>query len=66
MPEYLSPGVFVEEVSLSARPITGVGLSTAAFIARTHPNMDEEAYKPVPSYSEFDNRLGDRSPFVEG
>ena len=32
MPTYLSPGVYVEEVPSSARPIAGVGTSTAAFI----------------------------------
>ncbi len=32
MPTYLSPGVYVEEVPPSARPIAGVGTSTAGFI----------------------------------
>ena len=32
MPEYLSPGVYVEEVSSGIRPIEGVGTSTGAFI----------------------------------
>jgi len=32
MPTYLSPGVYVEEVPPSARPIPGVGTSTAGFI----------------------------------
>jgi len=32
MPTYLSPGVYVEEVPPSSRPITGVGTSTAGFI----------------------------------
>ncbi len=32
MPEYLSPGVFVEEVSSGIKPIEGVGTSTGAFI----------------------------------
>src|SRR4051812_6940487 len=32
MPQYLSPGVYVEEVPSSVRPIAGVGTSTAAFI----------------------------------
>ena len=30
-PEYLAPGVYVEELSARARPIEGVGTSTAAF-----------------------------------
>ena len=32
MPEYLSPGVYVEEAPSLARPIVGVGTSTAGFI----------------------------------
>jgi len=32
MPEYLSPGVYVEEVSSGTRPIEGVGTSTGAFV----------------------------------
>ena len=32
MPEYLSPGVYVEEVNRGARPIEGVGTAMAAFV----------------------------------
>ncbi len=32
MPEYLSPGVYVEEVPSTVKPIAGVSTSTAAFI----------------------------------
>ncbi|MEZ6134626.1 MAG: phage tail sheath subtilisin-like domain-containing protein [Pirellulaceae bacterium] len=32
MPEYLSPGVYVEEVAGGPRPIQGVGTSTAGFV----------------------------------
>lgn len=32
MPEYLSPGVYVEEVESGARPIEAVGTSTAGFV----------------------------------
>lgn len=32
MPQYLSPGVYVEEVPPKARSIVGVGTSTAGFI----------------------------------
>ncbi|MDH6118857.1 phage tail sheath subtilisin-like domain-containing protein [Kitasatospora sp. GAS204B] len=32
MPSYLSPGVYVEEVSSGPRPIEGVGTSVAAFV----------------------------------
>ncbi len=32
MPEYLAPGVFVEEIDGGSKPIEGVGVNTAAFI----------------------------------
>jgi len=32
MPQYLSPGVYVEEVASAVKPIAGVGTSTAGFI----------------------------------
>ena len=32
MPQYLSPGVYVEEVEAGSRPIEGVGTSVAAFV----------------------------------
>ncbi len=35
MPEYLSPGVYVEEVPAGPRPIEGVGTSTAGFVGLT-------------------------------
>ena len=35
MPEYLAPGVFVEELDTGPKPIEGVGTSTAAFIGFT-------------------------------
>lgn len=34
MPEYLAPGVFVEEVSSGIKPIEGVGTATGAFVGR--------------------------------
>lgn len=37
MPTYLTPGIYVEEVSTGPRPIEAVGTSTAAFIG-TAPN----------------------------
>ena len=39
MPEYLSPGVFVEEVESGARPIEAVGTSTAGFVGQA-PKSD--------------------------
>ena len=35
MPEYLAPGVYVEEISTGPRPIEGVGTSTAGMVGQT-------------------------------
>ena len=35
MPEYLAPGVYIEEVQTGPRPIEGVSTSTAGFVGRT-------------------------------
>ena len=35
MPEYLAPGVYVEEIRLGPRPIEGVSTSVAAFLGET-------------------------------
>ena len=35
MPEYLTPGVYIEEISIGAKPIEGVSTSTAAFLGQT-------------------------------
>lgn len=34
MPEYLSPGVYVEEFEIGAKPIEGVSTSTAGFLGK--------------------------------
>lgn len=34
MPEYLSPGVYVEEIEIGSRPIEGVSTSTAGFLGQ--------------------------------
>lgn len=35
MPEYLTPGVYVEEIEIGAKPIEGVSTSTACFLGET-------------------------------
>lgn len=37
MPEYLSPGVYVEEFESGSKPMEGVGTSTAGFIGLGRP-----------------------------
>jgi phage tail sheath protein FI len=51
MPEYLSPGVYVEEIERGPRPIEGVPTSTAAFLGET----ERGPLRPrlVTSYNEY-------------
>ena len=39
MPQYLSPGVYVEEVESAVKPIAGVSTSIAGFIGLVHDNV---------------------------
>jgi phage tail sheath protein FI len=41
MPQYLSPGVYVEEVPSAIKPIAGVSTSTAAFIGVVPDSLDQ-------------------------
>lgn len=59
MPEYLAPGVFVEEVSFRGKSIAGVGTSVAGMVGpmRTGPLRGKP--EPVTSYEEFKRTFGD-------
>ena len=75
MQTYLSPGVYVEEVPPSARPIAGVGTSTAGFIGVVpddvdmplRPDSETEKQTVAPaiepqlltSWEQFKNKFGD-------
>ena len=64
MPEYLAPGVYVEEVSTGPRPIEGVSTSTTGFVGEaergpTRPRL-------VTSWEDYQRWFGgyiDRPPF---
>ena len=65
MPEYLAPGVYVEEVSTGARPIEGVGTSTAGFVGETERGSTKPTL--VTSWSDFVRTYGgyvDQPPFT--
>lgn len=71
MPQYLAPGVYVEEVPPSVQPIAGVGTSTAGFIGEVANGVvmpsEPVAYtladagEPtlVTSWEQFKNHFGD-------
>ncbi len=51
MPEYLSPGVYMEEVETGGQPIEGVSTSTAGFVGRTE--RGPTAPRLVTSWQEY-------------
>jgi phage tail sheath protein FI len=57
MPEYLAPGVFIEEIERGPKPIEGVATSTAAFLGET----ERGPMRPrlVTGYGEYLRLFGD-------
>lgn len=62
MPEYLAPGVFVEEIERGPKPIEGVATSTAAFLGETERGPMQP--RLVTSYGEYIRLFGE--VFKEG
>ena len=46
MPTYLTPGIYVEEISTGPRPIEAVGTSTAGFVG-VAPDANARAHEAV-------------------
>ena len=57
MPEYLAPGVYVEEVSYRSKTIDGVETSTAGFVGTTSIGPSNEPFL-VKSIAEFEETFG--------
>lgn len=58
MPEYLAPGVYVEETSFRAKSIQGVGTSTTAFVGPTRKGPLGMASDVITSFGEFERVYG--------
>ena len=58
MPEYLHPGVYIEETSYRGKPIQGVSTSTAGFVGAARKGLVGKAVF-VPSYAHFRRQFGD-------
>ncbi len=64
MPEYLSPGVYVEEVDTGSKPIEGVSTSTTGMIgmAKKGPTTNEDGSQTLPvlitSFNDFRRKYG--------
>ncbi|HEU5453644.1 MAG TPA: phage tail sheath subtilisin-like domain-containing protein [Terriglobales bacterium] len=68
MPEYLAPGVYVEETSFRAPSIEGVGTSTAAFVGPTltGPFSPDPAQQVDPNPPELLTSFGDFAAIYGG
>lgn len=58
MPEYLHPGVYVEEVPSGVRPIEGVSTSTAGFVGVAAKGVPNKAVF-ITSWAQFVRKFGD-------
>lgn len=64
MPEYLAPGVFVEETSFRSKSIQGVGTSVAGIVGPTRTGPLRGTPEVLTSYGEFTSVYGDASPLT--
>src|SRR5262245_51968329 len=58
MPEYLAPGVYVEEVSFRAKSIEGVGTTVTGFIGPTRYGPVGGTPELLPSFADFERIYG--------
>src|SRR5215210_5231955 len=70
MPTYLTPGVYVEEVPSTSKPIEGVGTSIAAFVGLA-PGGPVNTPMRISNWTQFSKIYGDpnepdNGPFMEG
>ena len=58
MPEYLTPGVYVEETSFRAKSIEGVGTSTTGFAGPTRKGPVGDTPELITSFGDFERVYG--------
>ena len=58
MAEYLSPGVYVEEIEMGAKPIEGVGTSTAGFVGVTEKQDLLNIPTLIKSWGDYVSKFG--------
>jgi phage tail sheath protein FI len=66
MPEYLAPGVYVEETSFRAKSIEGVATSTAGFVGQTRFGPTAGLPALVTGFEEFQRLFGDGDDLLLG
>ena len=64
MPEYLAPGVYVEEIEIGGKPIEGVSTSTAGFVGVTERGPDGAHL--ITGVEEYRRRYGAQSWMTGG
>src|SRR5213080_3536872 len=62
MPEYLAPGVYVEEVSFRSKSIEGVSTTTTGFIGPARNGPSDLEPDLITSLGEFESVYGDGQP----
>src|SRR6476469_8314802 len=62
MPEYLAPGVYVEETSFRAKSIEGVSTTTTGFVGPSRYGPIDIEPDIITSITEFERTYGDREP----
>lgn len=66
MPEYLAPGVYVEETSFRSKSIEGVSTSTAGFIGPTRFGPARGVPELLTSFADFERIYGGIDPLIYG
>lgn len=62
MPEYLSPGVFIEEFESGGVPVAGVSTSTAGFLGLAQRGEAQGLPELVTSFADFQRKFGGYLP----
>src|ERR1041385_8929826 len=64
MPEYLAPGVYVEETSFRSKSIEGVSTTTTGFVGPARYGPIDLEPDIITSLADFENTFGDRKQLV--
>ena len=66
MPEYLAPGVYVEETSFRSKSIEGVSTTTTGFVGPTRYGPTEGEPELITSFTQFERIYGGLDPLNYG
>ena len=66
MPEYLAPGIYIEEVSFRSKSIEGVSTSTTGFVGPTRFGPTEGEPELLTGFNQFERTYGGLDPLAYG